>query len=72
MSDYTKTYKTVQGDMWDGIAYKIYGNEKYMKELIEANYDYIDYAVFPAGIMLIVPEINTTSSETVGLPLWRY
>ena len=31
------TYTTIQGDTWDLIAYKLYGEEKYMKNLIEAN-----------------------------------
>ena len=32
------TYTTIQGDVWDLIAYKLYGDEKYMKNLIEANW----------------------------------
>ena len=34
------TYTTIQGDTWDLIAYKLYGEEKYMKNLIEANEEY--------------------------------
>ena len=30
-------YTTKLGDTWDLIAYRVYGNEKYMKELVEAN-----------------------------------
>lgn len=25
-----RVYKTIQGDTWDGIAVKVYGDEKYM------------------------------------------
>lgn len=32
-----RVYKTIQGDTWDGIAVKVYGDEKYMNELLEAN-----------------------------------
>ena len=28
------TYTTIQGDTWDLIAYKLYGEEKYMKNLV--------------------------------------
>lgn len=36
------TYTTIQGDTWDLIAYKLYGEEKYMKNLIEANWPLLD------------------------------
>ena len=39
-------YTTVQGDMWDAIAYKIFGNELYMNELLEANETYRNTAIF--------------------------
>lgn len=71
MSDYKETYRTIQGDMWDSIAYKLYGNEKYMKELMDANLKYIDYVVFPAGINLNVPKIAAPSTGTETFPLWR-
>nr|DAW26580.1 MAG TPA: tail protein [Caudoviricetes sp.] len=63
-------YTTVQGDMWDAIAYKIFGNELYMNELLEANNDYRNVAVFPAGIVLTVPKINTIQSSKI-LPPWK-
>lgn len=63
-------YTTVQGDMWDAIAYKILGNELYMNELLEANNDYRNVAVFPAGIVLTVPEINIIQSSKI-LPPWK-
>lgn len=63
-------YTTVQGDMWDAIAYKIFGNELCMNELLEANNDYRNVAVFPAGIVLTVPEINTIQSSKI-LPPWK-
>lgn len=63
------TYTTIQGDTWDGIAYKLYGNEKHMKELIEANWSRIDTLVFSAGVELDVPELPEESDE--DLPIWR-
>jgi phage tail protein X len=43
------TYTTIQGDTWDLIAYKLYGEEKYMKNLIEANWPLLDVLIFPSG-----------------------
>jgi len=64
-------YKTVQGDTWDIISKKVYGNEKYTQNLIEANFtkSLVETVVFTAGIELITPEINV-SSET-ETPPWR-
>ncbi len=63
------TYTTIQGDVWDLIAYKLYGDEKYMKNLIEANWKYIDTVVFSSGTVLNVPEIP--EEEIDGVPFWR-
>lgn len=65
----SKTYTTVQGDMWDSIAYKCYGDEAGINALITANESYIDTVVFPAGIVLTVPEY--TKPVTNILPPWR-
>ena len=44
--------KTIQGDTWDTIAKRIYGNELRAQDLMEAreNIRLLDYQVFPAGI----------------------
>ncbi|MDM8143152.1 tail protein X [Megamonas hypermegale] len=63
------TYKTISGDTWDLIAYKILGSEVYMEELLNANQEYKDFIVFPANINLIVPEITVPTVST--LPPWR-
>lgn len=62
-------YTTVQGDRWDLIAYKVYGNESYMSHLLEANKQYRDVFVFSAGAKLEIPEITEAASDT--LPPWR-
>ena len=62
-------YTTIQGDVWDLIAYKLYGDEKYMKNLIEANWKYIDTVVFSSGTVLNVPDIP--EEEIDGVPFWR-
>ncbi|MBO8136806.1 MAG: tail protein X [Desulfotomaculum sp.] len=64
-----KEYVTVQGDMWDGIAKKTLGTEYYMSELIDANPEYREYVIFPAGIKLTIPEVSTPAPNT--LPPWK-
>ena len=63
------TYTTVYGDTWDIVAYKVYGNEMYMDTLIKANIEYKDTYIFPAGVVLTLPEIELTVSES--LPPWK-
>ncbi|MBR0254088.1 MAG: tail protein X [Synergistaceae bacterium] len=67
-----RTYITTQGDTWDFIAMKMYpklGAEKLMDILLDYNPDYIDIVIFPANVVLSVPEI----SEPVvsNLPAWK-
>lgn len=62
-------YFTKAGDTWDLIAYEIYGDEKYMKELIEANIELVDTVFFKAGVPLIVPDIPLPNST--NLPPWK-
>ena len=64
-----KTYSTVQGDCWDGIAKRLYGTEAAMNVLLEANQDYNDITVFSAGVVLTVPEYE--APRTNLLPPWR-
>lgn len=64
-----KKYTTIQGDTWDLIAYKLYGDEYKMQDLIANNSKYIDVAIFSAGIILNVPEVETKVSSI--LPPWK-
>jgi phage tail protein X len=64
-----RKYMTIQGDMWDGIAKKIYGDETYMNALLEANPAYLSIVVFSSGLELNVPEI--TIPKTTHTPPWK-
>ena len=64
-----RVYKTIQGDTWDGIAVKVYGDEKYMNELLEANQAYRVIIIFPANVSLSLPDIQTQT--TTILPPWK-
>ena len=63
-------YSTIQGDMWDLIAYKVYGNERYINLLLEANQELRNTAVFSAGVVLTCPDIPPDTLP-VFLPPWR-
>lgn len=63
------TYTTIQGDMWDSIAYKVYGSEAGINTLLEANQEHADIVAFPANIVLQIPEYK--APESSNLPPWR-
>lgn len=62
-------YRTIQGDTWDMIAKKVYGAERHLDYLMANNFDLLDYFVFPAGVVIKVPELPAEVSE--DLPSWR-
>lgn len=67
-----RRYRTSQGDTWDLIAYRMYpfvGKENLMSRLIEQNPDYADTVIFPAGVIIYVPEISKPEQNT--LPPWK-
>ena len=63
------SYTTVQGDTWDMIAKKVYGNEKYTTNLMEANRLLIEYMIFPGGVTLAIPDPPEETDD--DLPIWR-
>ena len=63
------TYTTKDGDMWDMIAKKVYGNELLADRLLQANRGLAGVFKFDAGTVIIVPEIE--DGEAAGLPPWR-
>lgn len=64
-----RVYKTIQDDTWDGIAVKVYRDEKYMNELLEANQAYREIIIFPANVSLSLPNIQTQTATI--LPPWK-
>jgi phage tail protein X len=64
-----REYRTSQGDTWDMISKRVYGDEHYMDALLDANHEYIDIVIFPANIILRVPEVSKPVAST--LPAWR-
>lgn len=63
-------YITKQGDTFDSIAFKVFGDRRYTRELMEANPNHLEIVVFSGGIVLDVPEI-TEEITTGDQPPWR-
>lgn len=64
--------RTIQGDTWDTIAKRAYGDELKAQELMEAreNVRLLDIQIFPAGIEVAVPELPEKAAVQ-DLPDWR-
>lgn len=62
-------YITTQGDTFDIIAYKVYGDEKQMAVLLEANPAHRATVIFSANVTIKVPAIEV--STTAPLPPWK-
>ncbi len=64
-------YRTKQGDMWDYIAWVVYGDESYVSVLYRANPQYLDVYFFDDGCDLYCPEITAEPEEDENIPEWR-
>lgn len=63
-------YVTKSGQMWDEIAFEVYGDCRYVENLYAANRDKLKFFVFPAGIELELPEVETETAK-IKVPSWR-
>lgn len=65
-------YETKQGDMWDYIAWKVYGDERRCRLLWEAeeNRQYLAVYLFSAGVRIWCPYIEEDTDEDEA-PEWR-
>ena len=64
-----KTLTTIQGDTWDRLAKRAYGNELLCDVLLAANPEHLNTAVFSAGVQIVVPETEQTVRSAP--PPWR-
>lgn len=68
---YTK-YTTIEGDRWDSIAQKAYGNSFNVGKIIVANPKVAIVAVLTGDIDLLIPIIvNQQTLDTALLPPWK-
>ena len=67
-----RTYRTEQGDTWDLIALRMYpkiGAEKLMDILLDYNPEYIHTVIFPANVILNIPDVDVPVISS--LPAWK-
>lgn len=62
-------YITIEGDTWDSIAKKVYGDESKTDFLMFNNIKLLDILVFHSGTVLQTPPL--TAHKSVFLPPWR-
>ena len=65
----SKAYTTIQGDMWDSIAFSQLGDVAYTDKLMSQNQQYREYYIFPAGITLELPDPEERAPSS--LPPWK-
>lgn len=64
------TYTTQQGDMWDYIAWKVYGDEAFVYLLYRENPKYLETFIFDEGVQLVCPEVDIVSDDDGDVPDW--
>ena len=66
------TYTTKQGDMWDYIAWRVYGDESLVYLLYRENPKYLDTFIFDEGVKLYCPEVEVINEdEDEDSPEWQ-
>jgi phage tail protein X len=72
MSNFVE-YVTKQGDRWDTIAFKAYGDATLINGLIQANTSIIISPILEAGTRVIVPilEAGDIQIDSELLPPWK-
>ena len=64
------TYTTRAGDTWDLISYRLVGTSEQVLPLMQANTAYTEVFIFPAGVVLNVPELDSIIDYD-ALPPWK-
>ena len=66
------TVTTRQGDTWDILSKRLYGDEHDMHVLVSANLPYRKTVIFADGVVLTVPETDTAPNNLkTNLPPWK-
>lgn len=65
-------YTTTDGDRWDTLAVRFYGDNSGIAILIDANGAVPITAVIPAGTPLVIPVVdNMEITDKTNLPPWK-
>lgn len=63
------TTSTIQGEAWDQLAKRELGSEMLMHELMAANPKHRRTQIFPANVILTVPDVSIQPVEVA--PPWK-
>lgn len=63
-------HQIIEGERWDALAYKYYGDINEMNRLINANPHISFCEALPAGETLLIPIIKLKQSSNNDLPPW--
>ena len=66
-----KIYKTISGDTWDSIAYKLFEDSKAYEALMDMNDKYRDVLVFSANCEIKYREVDKIKKYDEDIPPWR-
>ena len=68
-----KQYTTIDGERWDNVAYKAYGNAAMIKPIIEANPNVLITDRIPVGTVLNIPILQDEQvlTDQELLPPWK-
>ena len=69
----TFNYRTKQGERWDSISFKMYGNVTNIDLLVSYNPSVPLDPILPDGTILFIPIIDNTDSSIIAnnLPPWK-
>ena len=65
-----KEYTARTGEMWDSIAYNLFGDEKKATDIMASNPRLTDIIVFKGGEKINIPEDIETADNSTLAP-WR-
>lgn len=65
-----KTYRTIQNDAFDAVAFRLFGEENLCSELMTANPEKMDVLLFEAGEELVIPDLQIVPKKAADLPPW--
>lgn len=63
-------YTAARGDTWDSIAYKAFGDEFFMPQIMEANRKYSGVVIFDGGERVTIPDQVYIESAIISTP-WQ-
>ena len=67
----TNTYKTIDGDTFDIIAWRVYGSSTLAAHIMRANIHLIGRWSFGPNETVLVPPLTVEDAQSSAAPPWR-